>query len=199
MEAKPTPRNIFLQLKFVLGKGAGSTTLENQRQSFIQPQYCYWDQAALPVFPRGMLDTTLHPDKDLAVSLLTLPSGLILIFQSGYPKDFRLQASLLAPRGLLQAGVTRYLATPYGVNVRTFLCHFCLRQSRSYKNEHPCTFSINPLRITAMKAKPTPRKILFVTKICFRKRCGIVSNDSNCPICLDKFQTQLLKYTLYHN
>ena len=59
-------------------------------------------------------DTALHPSKDLAVSPLHFTA--CADYRRAHPvKDapfFRTRASLLAPRGLLRTGVTRYLS-PY--------------------------------------------------------------------------------------
>ncbi len=49
------------------------------------------------------------------------PSELILAKKARMPRDFHLGASLFAPLGLLQTGVTRYPYPKIGLNVRTFL------------------------------------------------------------------------------
>jgi len=69
----------------------------------------------------GLRGTTLHSGKDLAVSPLLSPKELALqnsLRNRGALFCFHKKASLLAPRGLLQTGVTRYL---FRKSVRTFL------------------------------------------------------------------------------
>ena len=60
------------------------------------------------------VDTALHPSKDLAVSPFHFTA--YADYRKAHPVKgapfFRTRASLLAPRGLLRTGVTRYLS-PY--------------------------------------------------------------------------------------